>query len=111
MKRLCIGDEVKVLAGKDRGKIGTIMRFNGSKRSYVLVQGVNMNKKAVKPTQEDPNGGIFDKENFLHISNVALMSPKLKKPSRIKIEVKDGKRVRVLKKCNSEVKNNKVKRK
>lgn len=103
MEKLKVNDEVVVLAGKDKGKTGTVVTVN-RKTSKVVVKGVNMVKKAVKPTQESPNGGIVEKENALHVSNVALMSPKTKKPTRVRIEDKNGKKVRVAVACGSELK-------
>ena len=60
-----------------------------------------MVKKTIKPTQENPNGGFLDKEAFVHISNISLMSPKTKKATRVRIEEKDGKKVRVATACGS----------
>jgi large subunit ribosomal protein L24 len=100
MQKLRLNDEVIILAGKDKGKTGAILDLN-FKQNKALVKGVNMVKKATKPTQENPNGGIFAKEAYVHISNVALMSPKTKKATRIKIEEKDGKRVRIATACGS----------
>jgi len=100
MQKLKINDEVIVLAGKDKNKTGTVLKIN-QKKNVVIVKGINMVKKAVKPTQENPTGGIFDKEQAIHISNVGLISPKTKKATRVRIETKDGKRVRVATKCGS----------
>jgi large subunit ribosomal protein L24 len=100
MQKLKLNDEVIVLAGKDKGKTGKLTSIN-FKSSKVLVEGVNMVKKAVKPTQENPSGGIFEKESAMHISNVALVSPKTKKATRVRIEEKDGKKVRVAVACGS----------
>jgi len=100
MQKLKVSDEVVILAGKDKGKTGTVLDIN-FKQMKALVKGVNMVKKTMKPTQEDPKGGIFDKEAFVHISNIALISPKTKKATRIRVEEKDGKRVRVATACGS----------
>lgn len=100
MQKLKLNDEVVVLAGKDKGKTGSILDLN-FKTKKVLVKGVNMVKKTMKPTQENPNGGIFDKENYIHFSNIAVVSPKTKKATRVKIEAKDGKNVRVAVSCGS----------
>ena len=100
MQKIKIEDEVIVLAGKDRGKQGKVKRLD-FKRSKVLVEGVNMVKKTIKPTQENPSGGISSIEVPLHLSNVALISPKTKKPTRVRIETKNDKKVRVAVKCGS----------
>jgi len=103
MQKLKVSDEVVVLTGKDAGKKGKIKSIN-SKRNIVLVEGVNVYKKAVKPTQENPNGGFSDLEKGVHVSNIALISPKTGGPTRVRIENKEGKKVRVATKCGSELK-------
>lgn len=100
MQKLKVNDEVIVLAGKNKGKTGTVAKIF-EKQNKVLVNGVNMVKKAIKPTQENPAGGIVDVEKALHRSNVALVSPKTKKATRVKIEDQDGKKVRVAVACGS----------
>jgi len=100
MQKLKLNDEVIVLAGKNKGKTGTVAKIF-EKQNKVLVSGVNTVKKAIRPTQENPAGGIVDVEKPLHRSNVALMSPKTKKATRVRIEEKDGKKVRVAVACGS----------
>ncbi|TNF05705.1 MAG: 50S ribosomal protein L24 [Deltaproteobacteria bacterium] len=100
MQKLKVNDEVIVLAGKNKGKTGTVAKIF-EKQNKVLVSGVNTVKKAVRPTQENPAGGIVDVEKSLHRSNVALVSPKTKKATRVRIEEKDGKKVRVAVACGS----------
>lgn len=100
MQKLKVNDEVVILAGKDAGKKGTVKKIN-FKRKTVLVDGVNLYKKAIKPTQENPNGGFADLEKGINISNVAIVSPKTGGPTRVRIEVKDGKKTRVATKCGS----------
>lgn len=100
MQKLKLSDDVIILAGKEKGKTGTVIDLN-FKQSKVLVKGINMVKKTMKPTQENPNGGIFDKEAYVHMSNIALVSPKTKKGTRVRIEEKDGKKVRVAVACGS----------
>lgn len=102
MQKLKLNDEVVVLAGKDKGKTGKLTKID-RKNNRVIVQGVNVVKKALKPTQQNPAGGIVDKEAFVHISNVALVSPKTKKPTRVKIEVKKDKKTRVATACGSQL--------
>ncbi len=93
------GDEVMVLAGKDKGMKGKVLKIIKNK-DRVIVEGVNMIKKHVKPSTENPQGGIEEKEAPIHISNVALVDPKTGKPTRVRYEVRDGKKVRVSKKSN-----------
>ena len=91
------GDEVIVLTGKDKGLKGKVLKIIKSK-DRVIVEGVNIVKKHVKPSAENPQGGIVEKEAPIHISNVALVDPKSGKPTRVGYEMKDGKKVRVSKK-------------
>ncbi|MCF8059101.1 MAG: 50S ribosomal protein L24 [Bacteriovoracaceae bacterium] len=100
MQKLRVNDEVIVVAGKDKGKTGKVERIN-FKKSEVLVAGVNIVKKALKPSQENPQGGFAEVERPLHISNIAVVSPKTKKSTRVRIEEKDGKKVRVAVACGS----------
>jgi large subunit ribosomal protein L24 len=100
MQCLKVNDEVIVLTGKDRNKTGKITKIDW-KNNRIWVKGINVLKKTVRPTKENPAGGIVDKESSVHISNVAMMSPKTKKPTRIRIETRDGKKVRVASKCGS----------
>jgi len=102
MKRINNGDEVIVVAGRDKGKRGTVLKLVGTSR--VLVDNVNVVKKHTKP---NPNkgitGGIIEKEAPIHISNINLFNPLTKKADRIGIKVlEDGKKVRYFK-SNGEV--------
>lgn len=103
MQKLRVNDEVIVLTGKDAGKKGKVKKIN-FKRKMALVEGVNLYKKAVKPTQENPNGGFADLEKGIHLSNIAVVSPKTGGATRVRIENKDGKKIRVATKCGSELK-------
>lgn len=100
MQKLKLNDEVVVLAGKDKNKKGKVKNINLKKKT-VIVEGLNLIKKTVKPTQENPNGGFVDMEKSLHISNVGVVSPKTGKATRVRIEEKDGKKVRVAVSCGS----------
>ena len=102
MQRLKKGDEVIVLAGKDRGKQGAVLKVLPNKR--VMVENVNMVKRHTKP---NPNrgvaGGIVEKEMSIHPSNVALFNPVTKKGDRVGVKkLEDGRRVRYFK-SNQEV--------
>ena len=98
---LKVGDKVIVIAGKDKGKEGKII---AKKNDKVLVEGINIVKKHVKPNGQDQTGGIIDKEALIHISNVMMIDPKTKKRTRIAHEInKDGKKVRVSSKSKSKL--------
>jgi large subunit ribosomal protein L24 len=91
------GDKVMVISGKDKGKSGVILA-SFPKNSRVLVEGVNIVKKHSKPSQMNPQGGIFSQEAPIHVSNVMPIDPKTGEPTRVGMKVVDGKRVRVAKK-------------
>lgn len=88
------GDKVVILAGKSKGQHGTVSKVL-PKSDKVIVDGVNIAVRHRKPTQQNPQGGIERSEAPLHISNVALEDPKTGKPTRVRMETKDGKKVRV----------------
>ncbi|MFN3371768.1 MAG: 50S ribosomal protein L24 [Sphingomonadaceae bacterium] len=96
MAKIRKGDRVVVLAGKDKGREGEVIR-SMPKDGKVIVSGINMVARHVKPTQADPEGGIKRREAPIHVSNVAIRDPKTGKPARVGFEVRDGKKVRVLK--------------
>ncbi|MAF76574.1 MAG: 50S ribosomal protein L24 [Halobacteriovoraceae bacterium] len=100
MQKLKVNDEVVVIAGKDKGKTGKLSNIN-TKTKKVVVEGVNMVKKALKPSQENPQGGFAEVERPIHVSNIQVVSPKTKKGTRVRIEEKDGKKVRVAVTCGS----------
>lgn len=92
------GDTVQVIAGSDKGKVGEILQTI-SKTSKVIVKGVNLRTKHVKPQQEGESGQIVVQEAPIHSSNVMLYSEKQKVASRVCHTIdKDGKKVRMLKK-------------
>ena len=88
------GDRVVVLSGKDKGKRGEVTRAM-PKLDKVVVSGVNIATRHVKPSQEDPQGGLKRVEAPLHVSKVAIEDPKTGKATRVRFEVRDGKKVRV----------------
>jgi large subunit ribosomal protein L24 len=102
MKRIRKGDDVIVVAGRDKGKRGTVLRIVDSE--HVLVEGANKVKKHRRPNpMKGITGGIVDKEMPLHVSNVALYNPGTKQADRVGIRVlEDGRRVRYFK-SNGEV--------
>lgn len=102
--RLQKGDTVVVLAGKDKGKTG-VVEATHPRENKVTVKGINIAKKAVKPTKTQPKGGIIEITKPIWVSKVALQEPTSKKPSKIGYKVgKDGTKVRVYKRTNKEVK-------
>jgi len=90
-------DNVIVIAGNDRGKTGKILKVF-TKESRVIIEGVNIRKRHTKPTQNNPQGGIMEKEAPIHISNVMLLDPKSNEPTRIGAQIildeKTGKKKR-----------------
>jgi large subunit ribosomal protein L24 len=96
------GDKVKVIAGKDKGKEGKVLATLPHKER-VIVERINMVKKATRPTQRNPKGGILEIEAPLHVSNVMIVCPKCSQTSRIGRRREDGNRVRVCKKCSNDI--------
>jgi large subunit ribosomal protein L24 len=103
--RIKTDDEVIVIAGKDKGKTGRVLRVELDK-SRVYITGLNMVKRHQKPQQTMQGmsgGGVIEKEGPIHVSNVALVDPKDGKPTRVGIELVDGKRVRVARRSGSRI--------
>lgn len=90
-------DKVKVIAGKDKGKEGTVEKVL-PKQHRVIVKGINLIKKHQKPSNANPNGGIVEVEAAIDASNVMLLDPSNNQPTRVGYKVVDGKKVRVAKK-------------
>jgi large subunit ribosomal protein L24 len=91
------GDEVIVLTGRDKGRTGKVLEVRPTE-SKLVVDGVNIATRHVKPSQVDPQGGMKRTPAALHVSNVALVDPKNGGPTRVGFKVVDGKKVRVAKK-------------
>lgn len=94
------GDVVIVISGDDKSKVGKVIRVF-PKKNKALVEGINKVMKHNKPTAEKPQGDISEKEALIHISNLALLDPKEKVPTRIRIEESEGKKYRVAKKSGT----------
>lgn len=90
-------DTVQIITGKDKGKTGKVLRIDSGK-SRVIVQGLNMVKKAVKPRKQNDKGGIIDIEAPLAISNVMIVCRKCG-PTRIAIDTGGTEKKRVCRKC------------
>ena len=97
-------DQVYVISGKDRGKTGRVMVVYPAKQQ-VLVEGVNMVKKAVKANPgKNVKGGIVEREQPLHVSNVAVVDPETNAPTRVGRQVlQDGSRIRIARKSGAEL--------
>ena len=98
--RIKKGDQVIVLSGKDKGKTGTVTQ-SMPKDGKVIVGGVNVATRHKKPTQADPQGGLEKVEAPLHVSKVAHVVDG--KPTRVRFEVQDGKKVRVAVKTGAKI--------
>lgn len=97
------GDTVQVLSGNDKGKTGEVLEVM-PKQQRVIVKGVNIRKRHIKPKKQGEEGGIIPVECSIHSSKVNVVCPKCNKPTRIGI-VKEGKeKSRVCKKCGSKIK-------
>ena len=102
--RLKKDDNVVVLAGKEKGKTGKVVATHPT-LNKVTVEGINIVKKAMKPTQKHPQGGIVEITKPIDVSKVAIVEPTSKKPSRIGYKIdKEGNKVRVFKKSGKEIK-------
>ena len=98
-------DEVIVIGGKDKGKTGKVLRVDTTKQR-VFVEGLNIIKRHQRPSAMNPNAqaGVIEREGPIHVSNVALLDPKDKKPTRIGTTVTaDGKRARVAKRSGTQI--------
>jgi len=97
------GDKVKVIKGKDRGRESTVEKVL-PKEHKVVVSGLNIYKKAVRPKQQGQKGGIVEITKPLPVEKVMLICPKCSKPTRVGYQVKGGKKQRICKKCQQEFK-------
>ncbi len=103
--RIKADDTVVVIAGKDKGKTGRVLRVD-PKNERVYVEGLNMVKRHQRPVPGRPNlqVGVIEKEGPIHVSNVALADPKDGKPTRIGVvRREDGRRIRVAKRSGTEI--------
>lgn len=102
------GDNVMVITGKDKNKTGKVISVM-PKENRVIVEGVNEVTRATKPRSAQDKGGLIKKNAPIDVSNVMLVCPVCGKPSRVGIEVVDGKKVRVCKKCKASIEKTAVK--
>ena len=97
------GDKVQVLSGNDKGKTGEVM-FAFPQKGTVIVEGVNLMKKHQRPLGEGNPGGIIDIDMPMNVSNVAVLSPKDGKPTRVGYKIlEDGTKVRICKRTGAEL--------
>jgi len=96
------GDRVRVIAGKDKGREGTVLRSQPEKER-IVVQNVHMIKKHARPTQRNPQGGIVEMEGTIHVSSVMLLCPNCGAATRVGRRRQDGARVRTCKKCGKDI--------
>ena len=98
-------DTVIVISGKDKGKIGKVLRVEPAKQR-VYVEGLNIIKRHQRPVPGRPNMpvGVIEKEGPIHISNVAILDPKENKPTRVGVKINEqGRRVRVTRRSGTEL--------
>jgi large subunit ribosomal protein L24 len=96
-------DKVKVIAGKDKGKIGKVLKVV-KKKNRILVENINMVKRHSRPSAKNKQGGIVEGEATIPRSNVMLMCNKCIKPVRMRMQrLEDGKKIRVCRKCNEAI--------
>ena len=98
------GDKVRIIAGKQNGKEGKVLHAFPEKQR-VTVEGMNMVKRATRPSQKNPQGGIMQSEGTMHVSNVMLICPNCGQPTRIARRRENGDRIRVCKKCGKDIDN------
>lgn len=93
-------DKIKVIAGKDKGKVGKVLKVN-RKKNRLLVENINIVKRHTKPNAQNRQGGILESEAPIHWSNVMLMCNKCIEPVRVKTKtLDDGQTVRICRKCS-----------
>lgn len=101
--RIKTDDKVKIIAGKDKGKIGKVLKVL-RKKNRAVVENVNIAKVHQRPTQANPQGGIVEKPMPIDYSNLMLMCNKCVSSVRVGIRVlEDGKKVRFCRKCNEQI--------
>jgi len=106
--RIKTGDEVIVIGGKDRGKRGRVLRVE-TRRDRLYVEGLNIVKRHQKPRQvagaqrAEEVGGVIEKPGPIHVSNVMLVDPRDGKPTRIGVEIEDGKRYRIARRSGTRI--------
>jgi large subunit ribosomal protein L24 len=96
------GDNVIVIAGKDKGQKGKVLQAFPDEEK-VLIEGVNVKKRHQRPTRQNQKGQIVDKSMPVHVSNVAFVDPKTSKPTRIGYKIENYKKVRIARKSGTSI--------
>lgn len=96
------GDQILVISGKDRGKRGKVLEVF-LKEGRLMVEGVGLRKKHVKPKKSGEKGQIVEVPSSISVSNAELVCPKCGKPTRVGHKITENKKYRICKKCNSEI--------
>lgn len=97
------GDTIKVLSGNDKNKTGEVLQIL-PKDEKLIVRGINIRKKSIKPKKQGEQGGIISLEMPINISKVALVCPKCGEHTRVGVEIVKGEKVRICKKCGANIK-------
>ena len=97
------GDTVQVLSGNDKGKTGEVLEII-PKQDKVIVKGVNIRKKHIKPKKQGEEGGIISVECGVHMSKVNVLCSKCNKPARIGYKIENNKKTRICKRCGTVIK-------
>ena len=92
--RIRKNDSVMIMAGKDRGKVGKVIRVHPSE-GRAVVERLNMVKRHVKPRTPQDSGGILEKEASIHLSNLMFVDPQDRRPTRVGFKVVDGRKSRI----------------
>ncbi len=100
--RIKKNDQVKIIAGKDSGKTGKVLRMF-PKESRLMVEGLNLVKKHTRPKREGEKGQRIEIPGKMNISNVMLVCPKCGKPTRIEFKIAGDDKLRICKKCKAEL--------
>ena len=103
MKKIKLDDQVEIIAGKDKGMLGKVIKsFRDT--DEVIVEKINMIKRHTKPNMVNQQGGIVEKEASIDVSNVMLLCPKCSKATRVGFKIlDDGAKIRICKKCGESV--------
>lgn len=101
-KKIKKGDQVLVIAGKDKGKTGKVEKVLPQK-DKLIIGGVNIIKKHVKASRKNPKGGIIEASAPIFLSNVMLLCPKCHKPTRVGLKVLNKTKERICKRCQEEI--------
>ncbi|MEK6606671.1 MAG: 50S ribosomal protein L24 [Myxococcota bacterium] len=102
MRHVRTGDQVEVVAGKEKGKRGKVLRID-TEKGRAIVEKVNLIKRHTKPTQRAPHGGILEKEAAMHLSNIRVVCPKCDEPRRVGAKSIDERKVRACRKCGTAI--------